>query len=61
MDAVPGPNRREAPLAASPDEDKVVRVVLEALRRIRHGSVLVLVQDGRVVQIDTVEKTRLAN
>ena len=59
-DPAPGPNQGEAPLAANPEEDKVVRAVLEALRRIRHGSVQVLVQDGRVVQIDTVEKTRLA-
>ncbi len=59
-DSVAGPNQADTPLAADPDEDKVVRAVLEAIRRIRHGSVQVLVQDGRVVQIDTVEKTRLA-
>ncbi|HVA91881.1 MAG TPA: YezD family protein [Chloroflexota bacterium] len=47
-------------LALNPDEERVVRAVLEALRRIRHGSVQVVVQDGTVVQIDTVEKTRLS-
>jgi hypothetical protein len=58
-DSAAGANHVTMPLAANPDEEKVVRAVLEALRRIRHGSVQVLVQDGRVVQIDTVEKTRL--
>ena len=47
-------------LALSPDEEQVVRAVLGALRRIRHGSVQMVVQDGKVVQIDTVEKTRLS-
>jgi hypothetical protein len=42
------------------DEERLVRAVLDALRRIRHGSVQLVVQDSRVVQIDTVEKTRLA-
>ena len=54
-------SQHEAPFSANPEEDRVVRAVLQALRRIRHGSVQVLVQDGRVVQIDTVEKTRLVN
>jgi hypothetical protein len=58
-DSAAGPNHLVAPLAANPAEERVVRAVLEAVRRIRHGSVQVLVQDGRVVQIDTVEKTRL--
>ena len=47
-------------LALSPEEERVVRALLAALRRIQHGSVLVVVQDRRVVQIDTVEKMRLA-
>lgn len=51
--------RPGVPFVLSPDEDRVVRAVLAALRRIRHGSVQVLVQDGAVVQIDTVEKTRM--
>ena len=45
-------------LALSPEEERVVRALLAALRRIRHGSVQVVVQDSRVVQIDTVEKMR---
>jgi hypothetical protein len=46
-------------LSLSPEEERVVRALLAALRRIRHGSVQFVVQDSRVVQIDTVEKTRL--
>ena len=45
-------------LALSPEEERVVRALLAALRRIQHGSVQVVVQDSRVVQIDTVEKMR---
>lgn len=46
-------------LRLSAEEERVVRTVLAALRRIQHGSVQLLVQDSRVVQIDTLEKTRL--
>ncbi len=45
--------------ALSDEETRVVRAVLAALRRIRFGSVQVVVQDGRVVQIETTEKSRL--
>jgi hypothetical protein len=45
-------------LALSPEEERVVRALLAALRRIQHGSVQVVVQDSRVVQIDTLEKMR---
>ncbi|HKS90442.1 MAG TPA: YezD family protein [Tepidiformaceae bacterium] len=37
----------------------VLREVLAAIRRVTHGSVSILVQDSRVVQIDTTEKRRL--
>ena len=46
-------------LALSPEEERVVRALFAALRRIQHGSVQLVVQDSRVVQIDTVEKVRL--
>jgi hypothetical protein len=46
-------------LALTPEEERVVRALLAALRRIQHGSVQVVVQDSRAVQIDTVEKMRL--
>jgi hypothetical protein len=58
-----GPERArptEQPLTLTAEEEQMVRAVVEALRRIQHGSVQIVVQDNRVVQIDTVEKTRLA-
>ena len=50
----------ETGLALTADEDRVVRAVLASLRRIRYGSVQIAIQDGRVVQIDTLEKQRFA-
>jgi hypothetical protein len=41
------------------DEGAVLARVGEALRRIRFGTVLLVVQDGKVVQIETAEKFRL--
>ena len=48
------------PLALTPDEQRVVGILVRALRRIRHGSIQIVVQDSRVVQVDTLEKQRLA-
>lgn len=47
-------------LTLTPDERRVVAVLVRALRRIRHGSIQIIVQDSRVVQVDTLEKHRLA-
>jgi hypothetical protein len=47
------------PLPLSTDEEQLMRTILEALRRIEYGSVQLVVQDSRVIQIDTVEKRRL--
>lgn len=48
--------------AASPPDNReraVLAEVLQALRQVRFGLVQIIVQDGRVVQIDTTEKRRL--
>jgi hypothetical protein len=45
-------------LVVTPEEEEVIRAVLASLRRIQYGSVQIAVQDGRVVQIDTLEKQR---
>lgn len=37
------------------------RLLLEAVRRLRYGSVEVQVHDGRVVQVETREKVRFAD
>ena len=44
--------------SATREEEIVLAEVLRAIRSLRHGSVQVIVQDGRVVQIDTLEKKR---
>ena len=46
----PGPNSAEQAVLAE---------VLAAIRRVRHGSVLLTLQDAKVVQIETTEKKRL--
>ena len=43
----------------TPDELDVIARVRESLRAIMFGTVLIVVQDGKVVQIETAEKIRL--
>jgi hypothetical protein len=43
----------------SEEEQRVVRQVLEVLRKINFGTLLLVVQDGKVVQIEMAEKFRL--
>lgn len=48
-----------ATAAATAQERAVLTEVLRALRSLKHGYVQLIVQDGNVVQIDTMEKKRL--
>jgi hypothetical protein len=42
------------------DEERAVLVkVAEVLRKLKYGTVLLVVQDGKVVQIEMAEKIRL--
>jgi hypothetical protein len=43
----------------TPEERQVVARVIAILRRLRFGTVLLIVQDGKVVQIEMAEKFRL--
>jgi hypothetical protein len=45
--------------ALSKEERDVVLRVVEILRRLQFGTVLLVVQDGKVVQIEAAEKFRL--
>ncbi len=45
--------------APTPAEEAVLGEVLLAIRRVRHGSVHLTLQDAKVVQIETTEKKRL--
>lgn len=47
------------PSALTAAERAVLAELVGALRRVRHGSIQIAIQDGRVVQIDTTEKRRL--
>jgi hypothetical protein len=42
-----------------PEEVHALRLILQAIREIRYGSVQVVIQDSKVVQIEKVEKIRL--
>ena len=47
-------------LAQLTDEERAVLVkVVEVLRKLRFGTVLLVVQDGKVIQIEMAEKIRL--
>ncbi len=41
------------------DEQEVIVQVVRLLRKVRFGTVLLVVQDGKVVQIEMAEKIRL--
>ena len=43
----------------SEEEQRVVKQVLGVLRKINYGTLLLIVQDGKVVQIEMAEKFRL--
>ena len=45
--------------ALSEEERAVLLKVVEVLRKIKFGTILLVVQDGKVVQIEMAEKIRL--
>jgi len=45
--------------ALTPEERQVLLKVAEILKRLQFGTVLLVVQDGKVVQIEMAEKFRL--
>ncbi|MDN5326035.1 MAG: putative small protein [Moorella sp. (in: firmicutes)] len=47
------------PGSITPEEELFVLEILRVIRGVRHGSVQIVVRDGRVVQIDRTEKNRL--
>jgi hypothetical protein len=51
---------KRSELEALSEEERVVLLkVIEVLRKINYGTVLLVVQDGKVVQIEMAEKIRL--
>lgn len=54
----PDPLPAEAERPRRPDSEATLRRIGAALQGLRFGSVLAIVQDGVVVQIERTEKTR---
>jgi len=52
--ATAAPQSKPAPTPAFPIDE-----IREAVEKIRFGTVQLIIQDGRIVQIDTTEKRRL--
>jgi hypothetical protein len=46
--------------AGPPADAEIMRQVMKAIASVRFGQVQIIIQDSRVVQIDTTEKVRLA-
>ena len=56
----PGKLGEQGPAPAGrAEEPEVLRQIVEAIRSVRYGQVQIIIQDSRVVQIDTTEKVRL--
>jgi hypothetical protein len=56
----PEPSALPPDLAAlAPEEQQVLVKVAEIIRKINYGTVVLVIQDGKVVQIEMAEKFRL--
>jgi len=58
-DATSTPTTDEQLAHLSPEERDVLAKVTEIVRRIQFGTVVLVIQDGKVVQIEMAEKFRL--
>jgi hypothetical protein len=56
---MPAAERPEEFASLTQEEQAVLLKVVEVLRKLRFGTVLLVVQDGKVVQIEMAEKIRL--
>jgi hypothetical protein len=54
-----GPTDAQALAALSAEEQAVLLKVSEIVRKIQYGTVVLVIQDGKVVQIEMAEKFRL--
>jgi hypothetical protein len=45
--------------AGHPEDDDFVEQIVKVIHSVRYGSVHIVIQDSRVVQIDKTEKVRL--
>lgn len=56
---MPGQDEPKDFAPVTEEEQEVLLRVIEVLRKLSYGTILLVVQDGRVVQIETAEKIRL--
>jgi hypothetical protein len=56
---MPAAERPEEFATLTQEEQAVLLKVVEVLRKLKFGTVLLVVQDGKVVQIEMAEKIRL--
>ena len=59
LEVVPEAREADDPLPPTADELEVLLRVGDMLRKLRFGTVLLVIHDGKVVQIETAEKIRL--
>lgn len=56
---VPSPSTQERLAGLTDDERLVLAKVADIVRKIQYGTVVLVIQDGKVVQIEMAEKFRL--
>lgn len=54
-----GRRSRDVSRAVNAEDEKVAEAILAAIRNIRYGTVEIIVQDSKVIQVNTTEKVRL--
>jgi len=52
-------NGSSKPLGLEREISAILKGILDAIREVRYGSVKIHIQDGRVVQIDKIIKSRI--
>ncbi len=55
----PTPSKPVRSVPSKPAVSLPIEEIQEAVEKVRHGTVHLIIQDGRIVQIDTLEKKRL--
>jgi len=55
--ASPGPS--EVPASGPPNGPEEIEAIRDALRGLRYGQVVIIVQDGVIIQIERMERRRM--
>ena len=61
VDILPKADKADTrPVVAAPDEAEIVRRILRAVAGVEYGSVEIIIQNSKVVQIDRTQRSRFA-